>query len=76
MEEDQAFHFLPVSSSSIHPEYKEAEEDGNPHQGDSGRCCEELAVIDTEVPNHAQQHHKHRHHEAAHVDAKAGWLGD
>lgn len=66
-----------MSLSSIHPKYQDAEEDCDSNQGDSGRSGEELAVIDTEVPDHTQEHHKHRHHEAAHVDTKArllsGW---
>ena len=58
-------------------QHVDAEEDCDSNQGDSGRSGEELAVIDTEVPDHTQEHHKHRHHEAAHVDTKArllsGW---
>lgn len=65
---------LSRSLSSIHSEHQEAEEDRHPHQGDSSWCREELAVINTEVPDHTQQHHKHRHHEAAYTDTEAGWF--
>lgn len=52
-------------SAAVHPEYQKAEEHSDSHEGDGRRGGEELPVVDAEVPNHSQYHHKHRHHQAA-----------
>lgn len=52
-------------SAAVHPKDQEAEEHSDSHKGDGRRGCEELPVVDSEVPHDSQYHHKHRHHEAA-----------
>lgn len=49
----------------MHAEDEKAEEDGDTHQRDGGRCREELPIVDAEVPHHRQEHHEHGHHQAA-----------
>lgn len=49
----------------MHPEYQKAEEHSDSHEGDGRRGGEELPVVDAEIPNHSQYHHKYGHHQAA-----------
>lgn len=66
------FHLTPnTCSATVHPEYQKAEEHSDPHQGDGRRGGEKLAVVDSEVPDDSQYHHKHGHHQAAGADGHA-----
>lgn len=65
------FVFTSHSSAAVHPEDQEAEEHGDPHQGDGGGGSEELPVVDAEVPHHGQDHHEHGDHHAAGADGHA-----
>lgn len=56
----------------VHPEDQEAEEHGDPHQGDGGGRGEKLPVVDAEVPHHRQDDHEHGHHQAAGADGHPG----
>lgn len=56
----------------MHPEYEEAEEHSDSHQGDGGRGGEELPVVDAKVPHHGQDHHEYRDHQAAGAEGHAG----
>ncbi|KAG9350064.1 hypothetical protein JZ751_026417 [Albula glossodonta] len=49
----------------------EAEEDGDANQGDGGWSSKELSVVNAEVPDHGQHHHKDGHHKAACVKCQA-----
>lgn len=55
-------------SAVVHPEYQEAEEHSDPHEGDGRRRREKLPVVDAEVPHHSQDDHEHGDHQAAGAD--------
>lgn len=52
----------------MHPKYQKAEEHSDSNEGDGRGGSEKLPVVDAEVPHHSQDHHKHRHHQAARAD--------
>lgn len=52
----------------MHPKYQKAEEHSDSNEGDGRGGGEKLPVVDAEVPHHSQDHHKHRHHQAARAD--------
>lgn len=56
----------------MHAEDEEAKEDRDPDQRDGGRGSEQLAVVDSEVPDHGKQHHEHRDHQASCAEGQAG----
>lgn len=56
----------------MHPEDEEAEEDSDPNQRDGGRGSEELAVVDSEVPDDGEQHHEHGDHQTTSAERHAG----
>lgn len=58
---------LSYPSTAVHPKRNETEEYGDAHERGGGRCGEELAVLELEVPQHRQHEHEQRHHQAAHV---------
>lgn len=61
-----------VFSAAVHSEYQKAKKHSDSHQGDGRRGCEELPVVDAEVPDHSQDHHEYGHHQAAGADGHAG----
>lgn len=56
----------------MHAEDEEAKEDRDPNQRDGGRGSEQLAVVDSEVPDHGKQHHEHGDHQASCAESQAG----
>lgn len=56
----------------MHAEDEEAEEDRDPNQRDGGRGSEQLAVVDSEVPDHGKQHHEHGDHQASCTESQTG----
>lgn len=56
----------------MHAENEEAEEDRDPNQRDGGRGSEQLAVVDSEVPDDSEQHHEHGDHQASCAESHAG----
>lgn len=56
----------------MHPENQKAEEHSDSNEGDGRGGGEKLPVVDAEVPHHGEDHHKHRHHQAARADGHTG----
>lgn len=56
----------------MHAEDEEAKEDRDPNQRDGGRGSEQLTVVDSEVPDDGEQHHKHGDHQASCAESYAG----
>lgn len=56
----------------MHAKDEEAEEDRDPDQRDGGRGSEQLAVVDSEVPDDGEQHHEHGDHQASCAESQAG----
>ncbi len=56
----------------MHAKDEEAEEDRDPNQRDGGWGSEQLAVVDSEVPDYGEQHHEHGDHQASCAESHAG----
>lgn len=56
----------------MHTKDEETEEDCDANQRDGGGCREELAVVDSEVPDHSEQDHKYGDDETPCAESHTG----